>query len=95
MGGSASRPRNDFRKTEKYGSSVFIQLRSNLLYQKRLRKGSAAHLRGASIIILPAAPRRLTAAHKTEKFSLPLGNGVGGAKIKKRENFSALLLLLA
>jgi len=29
MGGSASRPRNGFRKTAKSGFGVFIQLRSN------------------------------------------------------------------
>jgi hypothetical protein len=40
MGGSASRPPNGLRKTEKYGSNVFIQLRSNLLYQKLLNKSN-------------------------------------------------------
>ncbi|OGZ47834.1 MAG: hypothetical protein A3C80_02605 [Candidatus Ryanbacteria bacterium RIFCSPHIGHO2_02_FULL_45_43] len=45
MGGSVSRPRNGFRKTEKYGFGVFIQLRSYLLYQKFLKKRSAAALR--------------------------------------------------
>src|SRR3989344_2666762 len=58
MGGSASRPRNGVRKTEKYGSGVFIQLRSNLLYQKFLKKSN----RSAPPPCRPAAPppRKIT-----------------------------------
>jgi len=85
MGGSASRPRNGLRKTEKYGSGVFIQLRSNSFYQKRLKKGNAPTVSGRFYHnSTRAAPRRLTAAHKTEKFSIPFKKrGLGGAKRKK------------
>jgi len=40
MGGTVRRPRNGFRKIGKSGFGVFIQLRSNLFYQKFLKKST-------------------------------------------------------
>jgi len=41
MGGALRRPKNGFRKIGTSGSGVFIQLRSNLFYQKILNFTSA------------------------------------------------------
>ena len=89
MGGSASCPRNGFRKIKKYGSGVFIQLRSNSLYQKRLRKGSTP-TRSGRFLCNPtrAAPRALRRSPNSKNFQFLLRDGGwGGAKIKNEKIF--------
>jgi len=71
MGGAERRPRNGFQKIGTSGSGVFIQFRSNLFYQKFLKKSNRSAPPPCRKTALPrkAAGLRLRLAGK--KFPPP------------------------